>query len=200
MTISKPKNWDNTEAAPFGFKRVKPDGYILKVIHAGDILTPKTKKPAIVIYCDIAQGEFKGYYQELTNRLGYMIALDKMQLITEDETNLKYYKRFVQFFEECNQGFKFDFRPPSLVGKFIGGVVGEEEYLCNKDHVIKIKLKIQYLCPISTIVNKEFRIPPLKKYVEEKEKEPEPENDYSSFFDENTSFDNGGGNPWDQRQ
>lgn len=186
MTIAKPKNWDNTEAAPFGFIRPKPDGYVLKVLHAGDMLTPRLNKPAIKIFCDIAQGEFKGYYQSLSDRLNNMVALDYLQLITEDENNLRYYKRFVQFFEECNPGFKFDFRPLSLVGKVIGGITGEEEYLCNRDHVIKVKLKIQYLCPISTIINNEFRIPPLKKYVEPKK---EIKSSKPNFFDENTEPD-----------
>lgn len=184
--IKKPAKWDNTEAASFGFTRPKPDGYIFNVVHSGDMILPKTNKPAIKIFCDIAQGEFKGYYKSLSDRFNSMITLDYLQLITEDEKNLPYYKRFVEFFEECNPGFKFDFRPLSLVGKLIGGIAGEEEYLCNRDHVIKVKLKIQYLCPIETIIKKEFRVPPLKRYVEPRSERTETEKtDYSNFFDSN---------------
>lgn len=156
----RPNDWDNIKPAPFGNLKLIPGGYILKVIHAGDVITPKKKHEAIKIYFDIAQGDFIDYFKKLSDSLKKDISLNYLQL-TKEEKSLPYFKRLIQFFEESNVGYKFDFRPISLVGKLIGGVLGEREYY-SPDDKIKTIIDISYFCPIGTIIEGGFNIPKKK--------------------------------------
>lgn len=177
----RPNDWDNVKPAPFGNQRLEPGGYILKVIHAGDVITPIKRHEAIKIYFDIAEGECKDFFKKLSDNLKKDISLNYLQQ-TKEEKSLPYFKRLVQFFEESNTGYVWDFRPMSLVGKVIGGVLGEREYYSN-DSKIKVINDISYFCPISTIIEGGYNIPKKKKIdttfpPAENKKQP----DYSSLY------------------
>lgn len=178
----RPENWDTIKAAPFGNLKLEPGGYILKVVHAGDVITPKKKHEAIKIYFDIAEGECQDFFKKLSENMKRDISLNYLQQ-TKEEESLPYFKRLIQFFEESNRNFTWDFRPMSLVGKLIGGVLGEREYL-TPDNKIKVINDISYFCPISTIIEGGYNIPAKKKIDLSfpPDETSTSNNDYSSFY------------------
>lgn len=178
---TKPVNWQDIKPAAFGNLKPPAGGYILKVNHAGDFITPRKHQKAIKIYFDIAEGEFIDYYKKLRDNLKKDITLNYLQL-TEDERALPFFKRMVNFFEECNIGFIWDFQPLSLVGKKIGAVLGEREYMNKETNQLKTILDIIYFCPISTIIEGSYNVPKKKTFDEVKKTSEEKTPDYDSFF------------------
>lgn len=180
---SKPVNWDDITPASFSIPKPKPEGYILKVIHAGDIITPKTHDEAIKFYFDIAEGEHTDYFKNKSIARNKDVSLTYLQL-TKLDSSLPFFKRLMNFFEECNPGYKWDFNPLSLVGKRIGGVVFEKEYEVKSTREVIDVLAIAYLCPIGTIIEGNYTVP-SKKLLDKTEQKirGDNNNDYSAFFD-----------------
>ena len=67
--------------------------------------------------------------------------------------------------EESNAGFKWAWDENSLVHKFVGVVLGEEEYR-KKDGAIGTKLVVKDIKTINQILKGEFKIPATKKLAE----------------------------------
>lgn len=144
-------------------ERLTAGAYICKITGVEDVpINPNTGKGDYLrIHYDIAEGHFAGYYQGLREAhpdwtfIGSYIRSYK-------EAALGMFKRFCSAVSKSNGNFIFDGQTnadeSTLIGKKVGLVLQEEEYIGN-DGSRKKRL----------IVNKEFPINEI-----EKQKVPEP--------------------------
>ena len=60
--ILKPKGYDDVQVS-VDRPRIKPDGYVCQILKA-KTETSQNGNISLVIYFDIAEGDFKGYYKQ----------------------------------------------------------------------------------------------------------------------------------------
>ena len=114
-----------------------------------------------MIEWEFAEGEFKGCNQEAFDALNFW----PMRICKSYKpTALRFFKGFKTAVEMSNRNFVFNNDPQSLVGKYVGVVLGEEEYL-GKDGSIKTRLYVAETRSGKSIRDGEYKIPELKKYV-----------------------------------
>lgn len=141
----KPNGYDSVEAKEFtGFNSPSAGAYVFGICDAEE-RTSKNGNPMLVLHLDIAEGEFKGNYSELSKRFSKDRLLKHYRVLSDE--NSGYVKGDVKAIEESNRGFKFNFDEKTLRGKLVGGMLQEEEYLAN-DGTVKTSLKVAYLCSV----------------------------------------------------
>ena len=138
-----------------GSRNLPPGGYICKIVTVADV----PQKEYLLITFDIAHGEYKDYYTELNNRAGFW---GGKYFQSYKETALGMLKRFVSCVEKSNQSYIWDCNESTLVGKHIGLVLAEEEYV-SKDGEIKSNVKPVYVYTVEDIKTGAYDIPALKK-------------------------------------
>ena len=74
------------------------------------------------------------------------------------------FKHFINCVEESNPGYKWAWDEKSLVHKFVGVVLGEEEYRKTNGDV-GVKLVVKDIKTAEQIMNGDFKTPPVKKLV-----------------------------------
>ena len=176
-----PKNFDmneynNAEVSTGGgeFKRMTAGGYIVRIQavrtkgfeYGREIDYPEEKMYVKLIY-DIAEGEFAGkfsddYWADETKDWGHQIYFSWK--------NMGAFKGNVLAIEESNPGFDamaaFTADKWALfVGKQVGIVLGEEEYL-KSDGTVGTRFGFPRLKSVQDIRDGKFRVPPLKKLPE----------------------------------
>ena len=146
-------NWENIQES--GSKKIKAGGYIAKITKITDV----TDKQYLLAELDIADGEFKNYYEELMAQKGFW-GLKHFASYKEKAQGL--FKHFISCIEKSNANFTFDFNESSLVGKNVGIVLGFEEYE-GQDGSIKQRVKVVEFKTTEEIKQGNFEIPELKK-------------------------------------
>lgn len=132
-----------------------PGGYAAKITRVEDI----EEKEYLRIEWEFADGEFKGVNQEVYDAFGFWpLAF----VCSYKQKALRFFKGFKTAVECSNRSFVFNNDPQSLVGKFIGVVLGEEEYLTKKNEV-KTRLYVAEKRSGKAIRDGDFKIPELKK-------------------------------------
>jgi hypothetical protein len=117
---------------------------------------------------DIAKGDFAGYYAALNERLGFW---GGRFYKSYKETALGMFKRMCSAVSNSNNGFVFDgdtnADEQTLVGKLIGLVLCEEEYIGN-DGNIKTRLYVEREISVDDVISGNFKVKDMKKLPEEK--------------------------------
>lgn len=132
-----------------------PGGYAAKITRVED----REDKEYLWIEWDFADGQFKGYNKETYDKLGFW----GFPIIRSyKESALSFFKAFKTSVENSNPGYTFKNDPQSLVGKYVGVVLGEEEYQA-KDGSIKKRLYVAEIHSGEKIRNGDFKIPELKR-------------------------------------
>ncbi len=145
-------NWDNV-SDPTG--RPVPGGYAAKIVKVEDV----EEKQYIKIFWDFADGEFKGSNQSTYDRAGFW----PITLIRSYKpAALPFFKGFKTAVENSNSGYTFRNDPQSLVGKFFGVVLGEEEYEKN-DGTTGKRLYVAESRSGQSIRSGDFKVPELKR-------------------------------------
>lgn len=145
----------NTEALQDGEQSRLPNGgYICKITAAEDV----ADKEYIKIEFDIAAGEFKGYFSDLFTRAGFW---GGRFIRSYKDTATKFFNGFLTAVEKSNPGYTFDWNAKSLVGKMVGIVLSEEEYVTNACEV-KPKQVASQIRDIEVIRSGNFKVPDLK--------------------------------------
>ena len=151
-------NWSNIEAAkPGEFNRLPAGGYICKITAVED----EPSKEYLKIEFDICDGEYKDYYRNLYESKKFW---GGNFIKSYKEKALGFFKQMLECIEKSSKGFSadtFDGDERKLVGKFIGLVIGYEEYKGN-DGKIKQRIFVDSFKTASEIKNGEFEIPALK--------------------------------------
>ena len=147
-------NWDTVQDE---YRKPVPGGYAARITDVKDV----EKDEYLLIEWEFAEGEFKGCNQETFDALGFW----PMRLVKSYKpTALRFFKGFKTAVENSNRNYVFRNDPQSLVGKYMGVVLGEEEYL-SKDNEIKTRLYVAEVRSGASIREQDFKVPALKKYA-----------------------------------
>lgn len=159
------ENYENVQASSGEFARPTAGGYICKIIDVEDVpMNEQGKGDYLRIEYDIADGEFKGYYKEQNDRWGGNWNASFIRSYKEKALGML--KHFTNCIEQSNAGYAWDWNEKGLIGKFVGLVLGEEEYKNNAGE-IKTKLVVSQVKTVEDIKNGNFRIPAPKKLAVE---------------------------------
>lgn len=145
-------NWDTVQDE---IRRPVPGGYAAKIVRVED----NEQKEYLKIEWDFAEGEFKGVNQETFDAFGFWPTL---LIRSYKEKALRFFKGFKTAVEMSNRNYVFRNDPQSLVGKFMGVVLGEEEYL-SKDGEVKTRLYVAEVRSGKSIRDGDYTVPELKK-------------------------------------
>lgn len=154
----KPINWDSTKAIKGGesMARVPAGGYVCRIMHVFDM----QDKQYLKIELDIAEGEYKGVYSDRYAKFGGNWPCSRISSYKDKALGM--FKGFITSVEESNDRYQFNFDEQTLVGKMVGVVFGDEEYLTDQGEM-KTICKPQFFRSVSAIRSGDFEIPQLKK-------------------------------------
>lgn len=167
-------------------KRLPAGGYVCKYTKVED----NESRKYLYMEFDIAEGEFKGYYSELADRLDFWAGRCYRSYT---EKALPMFKRMCSAVTKSNKGFIFDGNEhcdeSTLIGKKVGMILGEEEYIGN-DGSVKTRLYVAREISLDDLKAGKFKIPELKK-VNEPASEIKQDDDFMNIpedSDEETPF------------
>lgn len=155
-------NYEEVQASSGEFERLPSGGYICKITLADDFPLDEStgKGDYLKVEFDIASGDFKDYYIEQYKR--YPNFWGGTMYRSYKEKALPMFKHFTNCVEESNAGFTWAWDEKSLVGKFIGLVIGEEEYEKN-DGSVGVRMYVKDVKTVEQIKANDFKVPELKK-------------------------------------
>jgi len=183
-------NLNNVEEATGVFNSPKAGGYVCIITDVEDV----ADKEYLKISYDIADGEFKGYYTNLSKEKGWnMPAFIK----SYKENALPFFKGFVTSVEKTNKGFKWDGTDEKAFIKKGVGLVLQEELYTNQKGEEKKRLRVDTIHSTEAIRKGDFKVPEVKdstnKVTPQGSNSPfsngvkdEPKEESSSFFSEPT--------------
>lgn len=146
------------------FPDLKPGGYICRIVMVTDV----PEKEYLRVDMDIANGEFKGFYQQLAEKFGFWGCT---QYWSYKDKNLGYFKGNIKAVEESNSNYTFSSDEHELEGKLVGAVFGEEEYM-NRQGEIRCNVKPRFVCGAERILEGDYKVPKRRVYDAEKAKKP----------------------------
>lgn len=159
--MRKIENYETVQASSGEFARPTAGGYVCKIIDVEDVpINEQGKGDYLRIEYDIADGEFKGYYKEQFDRWGGNWNASFIRSYKEKALGML--KHFTNCIEQSNAGYEWDWNEKGLIGKFVGLVLGEEEYK-NSSGEVKVKLVVSQIKTTEEIKNGDFKVPSLKK-------------------------------------
>lgn len=158
----KQVNLENVQEAG-SFERLPAGGYVCKYTKVEDM----PDKEYLYMEYDIVHGEYKYYYKQLEQSLQFW---GGRVYRSYKEKALPMFKRMCSAVAKSNPGFIFDGGKQNsdertLVGKYVGLILGEEEYIGN-DGSTKTRLYVYAECDINDIKAGKFKVPELKKLKE----------------------------------
>ena len=159
-------NFENVQASTGEFEKPTAGGYCIEIRRVEDFpLDPNTGKGDYLrIEYDICEGEFEGYYTKQNERFGGKWFASFIRSYKDSAAGM--FKHFVNCVEESNAGYKWSWQEQSLVGKRLGVVLGEEEYVKN-DGGVGTKLVVKDIKTLAQIAIGDFKIPSIKKLTVE---------------------------------
>ena len=149
-------DWNNVEEAK-GFDKLPAGGYVCGITAVEDVEASEYLK----LEFDIAEGEYKNYYRSLYDNKGF---LGGKFIKSYKEKARGFFKKMLTAFEKSNPGFVFDNDEKALKRKFIGLVIGYEEYVKNDDTVGERITVVDFL-PVEDIRAGRFEVPKLKEII-----------------------------------
>ena len=161
--MKKIENYETVQASSGEFARPTANGYICKIIDVEDVpmdSKEQGKGDYLRIEYDIADGDFKGYYAEQYDRWGGRWYASFIRSYKEKALGM--FKHFTNCVEQSNSGYEWDWNEKGLINKFIGLVLGEEEYIAS-DGSVKTRLYVKDCKSVEDIKSGNFKIPEIKK-------------------------------------
>ena len=150
-------DWNKVEEAK-EFEPLKEGGYVAVIKNAED----NPDKEYLRISYDIAEGEFKNYYENLYKAKQFWGG----NFYRSYKDSAKgFFKAFLNAVKQSNVGFVFNNDETNLRDKFVGIVLSKEEYVGN-DGTIKTRLYVSTVTSVENIKKGKYSIKPLKKQAE----------------------------------
>ncbi|WP_298061697.1 hypothetical protein [uncultured Rikenella sp.] len=155
-------NWEEIEEkGTSDFIRLSAGGYI-GIIKSAEEHTSESGNKSLKIECDIAEGNFKDYFQKsYDNNPNADKKWDNnsTRYLGLGESSLPFLKGFITSVEKSNTGYTWNWDEKSLVGKKVGIVYQYEEYE-KQDGSTAIKTKLNQFRSLDKLdeVNKNERI------------------------------------------
>lgn len=155
-------NYESVQASAGEFAKPSAGGYVCKIVNVEDKeLDVSTGKGSYLrIEFDICEGEFAGYYKEQFTKWGG--TWNASFIRSYKEKALGMFKHFINCVEKSNAGFEWSWNEGELIGKAVGLVLGEEEYI-NSQGAVRTKLVVKDIKTADDIRNKNFKVPEYKK-------------------------------------
>lgn len=147
-------DWNTVEEAK-GFEKLPAGGYVCGITSVEDVEASEYLK----FEFDIAEGEFKNYYRELYESKNFW---GGKFIKSYKEKARGFFKKMLTAFEKSNPGFTFNNDEKTLKRKFIGLVIGYEEYVKNDDTIGERITVVDFL-PVEDIRSGKFEVPKLKE-------------------------------------
>jgi len=138
------------------YVNITPGGYICRITGIKDY----EQKEYLEIEYDIAEGENRGYYLNLFQKFNFWGA---RFIRSYKQTAIQYFKAFIDAVEASNKEYYFNFDERTLIGKYVGIVLGEEEYK-NNNGEIKKRLYVHNIKTVKEIKEGKFKVPDFKYY------------------------------------
>lgn len=165
--------FDVPAATPGDFFRLPPDGYVCRIINA-ELTNSKAGNLMLVLFIDIAEGDFQGYFKAATDNAKKFNPNKKWdntgiyRQLLFDNSNQRissFFKGLISCIEHSNETLKIninDFEASILRGLLCGFIFASEEYQ-KRDGSIGERVVIKFPKTIEDIRNHNFKIPDTKK-------------------------------------
>ena len=141
------------------FPKLTAGGYVCRYTSVVD----KADKEYLQMEFDIAEGEFKDHYKQLNEKFNFW---GGKTIRSYKETALPMFKRMCTAVTKSNPGYLFDGNTnadeETLVGKLVGLVLAEEEYMSNSGEK-KTRLYVHCEKSVDDIRNGNYKIPNKKE-------------------------------------
>ena len=167
-------NWENIQEST-SFKRLTPNGYIVKILK----VEYHPDKEYLKIYFDIVKGDDKGYFKKQYDgdtrkerkwpNAGTFIRSYK-------DSAASMFKGFINAIEKSNKGYQWNFDEKTLVNKVVGLIIADEQYQNQKGQV-RVRNYVAAVRSVETIEKGEYEIPALKELTTTKATTTTPAND-----------------------
>lgn len=137
------------------YKPLPPGGYVCKITKVEDV----PEKQYLKFEFDIAEGEFKGHGASCLERNGFT----PLRFIRSyKEKAAGFFKGFIRCMEESNPNtLHWDWDENKLLNKYVGIVLGEEEYR-KSDGSIGTRLNVTRTVTPVKVRAGDFRVPAKK--------------------------------------
>lgn len=130
------KKFDIDKTQEYGDYPMLPRGGYVCIIKGAKVEERNDGSQVIVMAIDIAEGEYKGYYQqdldrqtgEKTWHCRYWLNVPKDDGSERDEWDKRKFKTFTTSLEKSNEGYVFDWDEQKFIGKLIGGLFNYREF------------------------------------------------------------------------
>lgn len=158
--MKKINNWENIQEFTT-FKRLKPSGYICKILKVED----HPDKEYLKIYFDINRGEDKGYFKsqfEKDTRKERKWPNAGTFIRSYKDSAASMFKGFINAIERSNKGYQWNFDEKTLVNKVVGLIIADEQYQNQKGQV-RVRNYVAAVRSVETIEKGEYEIPALKE-------------------------------------
>ena len=166
------EGYETAQALTGEFERLKPGGYICKIIATKEEKS-KSGNKMLTLALDIDEGEQKGFFmkrfeelkkenQDPNKEVKYPNAAIYHQMLEGNEKAIGFLKGLMTSLEASNPNFKWNWDEKKLVGLKCGAIFGEEEYE-KMDGSIGVSCKVKFIRTIKCIQENNFKVPELKK-------------------------------------
>ena len=173
--MEKINGYDSAIALTGEYERLKPGGYICKIIAAKEEKS-KSGNRMLTLALDIAEGERKGFFMKRFEELKkekadpnqevkYPNAAVYRQMLEGNDSSLGFLKGLMTSLEASNSNFKWNWDEKKLVGLTCGAIFAEEEYE-KLDGSVGTTCKIKFIRTTKCIEEGNFKVPELKKLPE----------------------------------
>ena len=142
-----------------------PAGLYVCIVKQVNVQNDTAGKEQMIVCFDIAEGEQKGFYQKQYEARKQNSANAKWGGVHRQFTHdkgLPFFKGMICSIEKSNNGYKWDWNEKELIGKKLGVVFQEEEYIKN-DGSVGVRLIVNSIKTVEQIVNGDSKIPDRKK-------------------------------------
>lgn len=148
-------NWNEVEEAG-NYPRPTPGGYIARITLVQD----DEAKEYIRVNWDFIDGDLKGNNRDTAQKFGFW----PLSFIRSyKKSALGFFKAFKNHLEASNPGYRFEeSNLAAMHGKYIGVILGEEEYFSQKDRKVKDRLVVVTTKTVQDIRDGNFTIPAKK--------------------------------------
>ena len=173
--MEKIEGYETAQALTGEFERLKPGGYICKIIAAKEEKS-KSGNRMLTLALDIDEGEYKGFFMKRFDELKkerkdpndevkYPNAAIYHQMLEGNDKAVGFLKGLITSLEASNTKFKWNWDEKKLVGLRCGAIFGEEEYE-KLDGSVGVSCKVKFIRTTKCIQENNFKIPELKKLPE----------------------------------
>lgn len=166
-------NWNDVQDE---MARPEPGGYVARIVDVED----NEEKECLFIKWDFAEGALKGANGNTYDRHGFWPTILARSY---KPTALVFFKGFKTAVEESNPGYTFSNDPTSLIGKYVGIVLGEEEYYAN-DGKLKTRLYVAATRSGQAIRKGDYTVPPLRPARNAPQTQYQGAQQFQSFADD----------------